>query len=285
MTTTDFQADNRTFQKSLETSGHRGFVGYALNEAVCDHSTLSRTRRLVDLETHREVFAWVLKVLADYDLVSGRTAGVDATTLEANAREGLRPDPAMRSIVRKDIRQNYQDFLTGLARASGIETPTREDLAKLDKTRKNKASNDDCENPFDPDARITKMKDGLTHLAHKAEHAVDMESGAVLAVTLQGADLGDTTTLLETITAATQNLRQVADVPRTTDKIDDNFMAEAVADITMYAQLLNSVSVGRRIACAPFLSCSIRFSWSQRPLAASTSSCAGVWRSLVMWKK
>jgi transposase len=200
----------------------RAFVGYALDEAVCDHSTISRTRRLIDLETHQEAFTWVLKVLADYDLVSGKTAGVDATTLEANA--------AMRSIVRKDTRQNYQDFLTDLARASGIQTPTREDLARLDKTRKNKASNDDWENPFDSDAKITKMKDGRTHLAHKAEHAVDMESGAVLAVTLNGADLGDTTTLLNTITAATENLREVADDPRTADKIDENFMAEAVAD-------------------------------------------------------
>src|SRR5208283_354393 len=180
------------------------------------------TRRLIDLETHREVFQWVLKVLADYDLVSGKTAGIDATTLEANA--------AMRSIVRKDTKQNYQEFLTELAKASGIQTPTREDLAKLDRTRKNKASNGDWENPHDPDAKIAKMKDGSTHLAHKAEHAVDMETGAVLAVTLQGADLGDTTTVMETIIAASENLREVADDERTQEKIDENWMSEAVAD-------------------------------------------------------
>ena len=200
----------------------RAFVGYRLDELSTEHSTISRTRRLIDLETHREVFAWVLKVLADYDLVSGKTVGIDATTLEANA--------AMRSIVRKDTQQNYQEFLTELAKASGIETPTREDLAKLDRTRKNKASNDDWENPHDPDAKIAKMKDGSTHLAHKAEHAVDMETGAVVAVTLQGANLGDTTTVMETIIAATENLREVSDDPRTQDKIDENFMSEAVAD-------------------------------------------------------
>jgi transposase len=200
----------------------RSFVGYALDESATDHSTISRNRRLIDLETHQDVFAWVLKVLADYDLISGKTAGIDATTLEANA--------AMRSIVRKDTKQNYQAFLTGLAQASGIPTPTREDLAKIDKTRKNKASNDDWENPHDPDARIAKMKDGSTHLAHKAEHAVDMESGAVLAVTLQGADLGDTTTVVETILAATQNLRALADDARVADKLHENPMSEAVAD-------------------------------------------------------
>jgi transposase len=200
----------------------RSFVGYRLDELSTEHSTISRTRRLIDLETHREVFQWVLKVLADYDLISGKTVGYDATTLEANA--------AMRSIVRKDTKQNYQEFLTDLAKASGIETPTREDLAKLDRTRKNKASNDDWQNPHDPDAKIAKMKDGSTHLAHKAEHAVDMETGAVLAVTLQGADLGDTTTVVETIIATTENLREVSDDQRTQDKIDERWMSEAVAD-------------------------------------------------------
>ena len=200
----------------------RAFVGYRLDELSTEHSTISRTRRLIDLETHQEVFRWVLKVLADYDLVSGKTVGIDATTLEANA--------AMRSIVRKDTKQNYQEFLTDLAKASGIETPTRDDLAKLDRTRKNKASNDDWENPHDPDAKIAKMKDGSTHLAHKAEHAVDMETGAVVAVTLQGANLGDTTTILPTIIATTENLREVSDDPRTEDKIDENFVSEVVAD-------------------------------------------------------
>ena len=200
----------------------RAFVGYRLDETSTEHSTISRTRRLIDLETHREVFQWVLKVLADYDLVSGKTVGIDATTLEANA--------AMRSIVRKDTKQNYQEFLTDLAKASGIETPTRDDLAKMDRKRKNKASNDDWENPHDPDAKIAKMKDGSTHLAHKAEHAVDMESGAVLGVTLQAANLGDTTTIMETIITATENLRELSDDPRTEDKIAENFMEEAVAD-------------------------------------------------------
>jgi len=179
----------------------RSFVGYRLDELSTEHSTISRTRRLIDLETHQEVFQWVLKVLADYDLISGKTVGIDATTLEANA--------AMRSIVRKDTKQNYQEFLTDLAKASGIETPTREDLARIDRKRKNKGSNDDWENPHDPDAKITKMKEGSTHLAHKQEHAVDMDSGAVIAVTIQPADEGDTTPWRATVEETYQNLNAV----------------------------------------------------------------------------
>ena len=115
-------------------------------------------------------------------LVKGKTVGIDATTLEANA--------ALRSIVRRDTGESYQEFLTKLAQASGIETPTRADLARIDRKRKKKGSNDDWTHPHDPDAKITKMKDGRTHLAHKAEHAVDLETGAIVAVTVQDADDG-----------------------------------------------------------------------------------------------
>lgn len=172
----------------------RDFVGIPLNEGAPDHTTISRTRRLIDVETHRQVFGWVLELLADGGLVKGKRIGIDATTLEANA--------ALRSIVRRDSGESYEDFLQGLAQQSGIATPTREDLARVDRKRKKKGSNNDWVNPHDPDARITRMKDGCTHLAHKAEHAVDMDTGAVVAVTLQEADLGDTTTVKETLVEA-----------------------------------------------------------------------------------
>jgi transposase len=169
----------------------RSFVRIALDESVPDHSTISRTRRLMDVETHQAVFQWVLQILAEKKLLKGTTIGVDATTLEANA--------ALRSIVRRDTGEKYEEFLTRLAQESGVATPTREQLAKLDRKRAKKGSNEDWKHPHDPDARITKMKDGRTHLAHKAEHAVDMETGAIVAVTLHGADEGDTKTIQETV--------------------------------------------------------------------------------------
>ncbi|HEV2200771.1 MAG TPA: transposase [Bryobacteraceae bacterium] len=179
----------------------RSFVRIALDESVPDHSTISRTRRLMDVETHQAVFQWVLAVLAENKLLKGTTIGVDATTLEANA--------ALRSIVRRDTGEKYDEFLTRLAKESGIETPSREQLAKLDRKRPKKGSNDDWTHPHDPDARITKMKDGRTHLAHKAEHAVDMETGAIVAVTLHGADEGDTETIQETVAEAGERITTV----------------------------------------------------------------------------
>src|SRR5207245_9797299 len=178
---------------------------HAKNSLVPYHPTISRTRRLIDVETHRVVFTWVQQRLVEAGLLKGKTVAIDATTLEANA--------AMRSIVRRDTGESYQAFLTGLAEASGIKTPTREALARLDRKRKKKTSNKDWTSPHDPDAKITKMKDGRTHLAHKAEHAVDLETGAIVAVTVQGADQGDTTTLGETATAAADQIEVVqADV-------------------------------------------------------------------------
>ena len=203
----------------------RSFVRIALDERVPDHSTISRTRRLMDVETHQAVFQWVLAVLAEKELLKGTTIGIDATTLEANA--------ALRSIVRRDTGERYEEFLTRLAKESGIETPTREQLAKLDRKRPKKGSNDDWTHLQDPDARITKMKDGRTHLAHKAEHAVDMETGAIVAVTLHGANEGDTETIQETVAEAGERIATVAadtDNDETAKRVSAEGPREVVTD-------------------------------------------------------
>src|SRR5487761_1442706 len=213
--------------RAADSLGLRRFLGVGLDEQPPDHSTISRTRRLIDVETHRKLFFWILERLAEQGPVRGKTVGLDATTLEANA--------AMRSIVRRDTGESYEEFLQGLARASGIATPTREDLARLDRQRKNKASNKDWVSAQDQDARITKMKDSRTHLAHKAEHAVDMKSGAVLAVTLQEADAGDTATVTETLAEAGENVAALIESeaekqPGEAPRVNLNGIEEAVAD-------------------------------------------------------
>ena len=203
--------------RAADSLGVRQFVRLGIEEAPPDHSTISRTRRLIDIETHRAVFTWIQQRLVTAGLLKGRTIAIDATTLEANA--------AMRSIVRRDTGESYQAFLTRLAETSGIKTPTREALARLDRKRKKKTSNKDWTNPHDPDAKVTKMKDGRTHLAHKAEHAIDLETGAIVAVTVQGADEGDTTSMIETVIAAAE---QVEDAQADVD--DPQPLEEVIAD-------------------------------------------------------
>jgi transposase len=200
----------------------RRFLGYNLDERTPDHSTLTRTRERLPLEVHAALFTWILEVLTRASLVKGKTLGVDATTLEANA--------AMRSIVRRDTSEGYQGFLERLARESGIETPTREDLVKLDRKRPKKGSNKDWQHPHDPDARIAKMKDGRTHMAHKVEHAVDLDTNAIVAVTLAPADEGDTDSLSSTLIATQDNLAQVARNRKAAKRLHTQVVSEIVTD-------------------------------------------------------
>ncbi len=183
--------------QASDTLSIREFLGYGLHESTPDHSTLCRTRQRIDLETHKKVFAWVLERLRAAGLAKGETVGVDATTLEANA--------ALNTLQRRNTREGYGEFIERLAASAGIETPTKEDLIEFDRRRKNKSlSNQEWEHPVDPDARVARMKDGATDMAHKAEHAVDLDSGALVGLTVQAADRGDTATLGPTLAAVAE---------------------------------------------------------------------------------
>jgi transposase len=184
----------------------REFLRLGERERVPDHSWLSRTRSRLPLEVHDQVFRWVLKRLAEHGLVKGERIGVDASTIEANA--------ALRTIVRRDSGEGYREMLTRMAKESGIETPAAEDLVRLDRKRKGKKlSNADWESPTDPDARIAKLKDGRTHLAYKPEHAMDLDTGAVVAAEMHLADQGDTATMPDTLNSAAEHLNAVDATP------------------------------------------------------------------------
>jgi transposase len=180
----------------------RNFLGLGLEEQTPDHSTLSKTRRLMNLGTHKAVFRWVLKRLAAEGLLSGKNLGVDATTLEANA--------ALKSIVRRDNGNSYDEHVAELMKAEGAVEPTPAERQRFDRKRKKSLSNQDWVNPHDQEARITKMKDGRTHLAYKAEHAVDLETGAVVALTVQPGDRGDTASMPATLGEAGCTVTEMA---------------------------------------------------------------------------
>jgi transposase len=172
----------------------RQFLSLGLDENTPDHVTISRTRRLIGGETHQLIFTWVLERLSQEGLIKGKTIGVDSTTLEANA--------AMKSIVRRDTGENYNAYLKRVAEAEGADATDTAALRRMDRKRKKKTSNEDWESPSDGEAEITKLKDGRTALAYKAENAVDMETGAIVAVTTHGGAAGDTATVAETVMEA-----------------------------------------------------------------------------------
>ena len=183
----------------------RTFLGVPLTEETPDHSSLTRVRDRFSLEVHVEVFRFVLGVASEQGLLKGKTVAVDATTLEANA--------AMKSIVRRDTGEDWNEYLKRLMQEEGLiekdDNPSDEELRRYDKQRKNKkVSNAEWVSETDPESRITKMKDSRTHLAYKAEHVIDLETEVVLAAEIYTADTGDTDTLVDSVMEAQTHLSE-----------------------------------------------------------------------------
>ena len=233
-----------------DSLGLREFLGLSLEERTPDHSTLSKTRRLMNLGTHKAVFRWALQRLAEEGLLSGKNLGVDATTLEANA--------ALKSIVRRDDGNSYDQHVAELMKTEGSEDPTPEQRQRFDRKRKKSLSNRDWVNPHDREARITKMKDGRTHLAYKAEHAVDLETGAVVALTVQPADRGDTASLPATLSEAGCTVTEMAgqaaqaDAAGPVERVSEVGVERVVADKGYHSKqaLQNLAEVGVRTVIA-----------------------------------
>jgi transposase len=183
-------ADSRSLQ---------AFLGYLPTEATPNHSSLTKVRRRLPQDVHERVFIWVLRLAEAKGLLKGKTVAVDATLLEANA--------AMKGIIRRDTGDDWKAYLRQLAAEAGLEDPSDEELRRFDRQRKGKkVSNEEWVSPADPDSKISKMKDGTTHLAYKAEHVVDLDSGLVLAAQVYPADEPDSATVVDSLLAAQVNL-------------------------------------------------------------------------------
>jgi transposase len=181
----------------------RSFLGLGVDGTVPDHSSLSRTRTRYDSEVYEEVFRFVLSMVEQAGLLKGRVVGVDSTYLRADA--------SMKAIVRRDTDEAYDAYLLRLAKESGIENPSAEDARRMDRARKKKTSNQDWRSPTDPDARIARLKDGRTKLAHKAELTNDLETGAILAAVVHPADQDDRKTISDSLDVAATNMEVVAE--------------------------------------------------------------------------
>ncbi len=193
-----------------DSNSLRDFLRLGTRDKVPDHSWLSKTRSRLPHEVHEQVFSWVLSLVAEGGLVKGDRIGVDGSTMEANA--------ALRTIVRRETGETYRQMLTRMAQDSGIATPRLDDLVRLDRTRKGKKlSNEDWTSPTDADAKIARMKDGTTHLAYKPEHAVDLDTGIIVAAPIHSSDEGDTTTLKPTLDEVEKNLSAIDLAPRRED--------------------------------------------------------------------
>ena len=237
----------------------RKFLGVPPGEESPDHSSLTVFRERLPLEVHKAVFAWVLQLAQEKKLLDGQTIAVDSTLLEANA--------AMKSIVRRDTGEDWQEFVTGLMREAGEippdETPTIDQIKRFDKSRKGKkVSNEDWVSPTDPDSRIAKMKDGTTHLAYKAEHAVDLATEMIVAAEVYHADQGDAHTLEDTVHTAQCNLQQSGSEVQVRDVVTDKgyHAAGTLADFAEHTPYRTYIS-------EPQLPADRTHTWTDKPPA------------------
>jgi hypothetical protein len=188
--------------KCADSLSAREFLGLATSKGAPDHSSMTYIRRRLPIEVYEQGFQMVLDVAREKGVLRGKTLAVDSTMLEANA--------AMKSMVHRVSQKTWRQYLMQLAKEAGIENPTDDDLRRMDRNRKGKkVSNEDWESPSDPDSRIARMKDGTTHFAYKAEHAVDVESDVIVAAQIYHGNDSDVETVLLTATAAQENLEAV----------------------------------------------------------------------------
>jgi transposase len=207
----------------------RTFLGVPLGEATPDHSTMSVTRKRLGPEVFDDMFRFVLTIAEEKRLLAGKAVGVDSTTLEANA--------AMKSIVRRDTGEDWRQYVMRLMREDGTiepdEEPSDDELRRYDKKRKKTVSNEDWVSKTDPDARITKLKDGRTHLAYKAEHVVDLESEILLAAEIHPADHADQQTLVDSVIEAKINLEAAGSEVEIAEVVaDKGYHANATLELT-----------------------------------------------------
>jgi transposase len=191
----------------------RSFLGVAVTARTPEHSSMTRIRKRLPEGVFEKVFGFVLEIAVEYGLLKGKTIAVDSTTLEANA--------AMKSLVRRDTGEDWKEYVRGLAAAEGIENPSDEELRRFDKKRKKKTSNKEWKSSTDPDSRVAKMKDGRTHMAYKAEHALDVESQLAVAAVIYRGDDGDAETLPVTVELARDQLKQAGAAKQVEEVVAD----------------------------------------------------------------
>jgi transposase len=188
----------------------RSFLGIDLSKGTPDHSSMTNTRQRLPEAVFWQVFGLVLKVAVEHKLLKGKTIAVDSTTLEANA--------AMKSLVRRASNEDWKTYVKRLMKAEGIDDPSDEEVRRFDRKRKKKTSNKEWKSSTDPDSRVTKMKDGRTHLAYKAEHAVELGSGLIVAPVVYRGDDADAETLAVTVEVAREQLQE-AGSPHQVDEV------------------------------------------------------------------
>lgn len=187
----------------------RAFLGYDIDEATPDHSSLSVIRGRLGTTIYQAAFELVLQGLREHGLFKGRNLGIDSSIIEANA--------SLRELVHRNTEEQYWDYVKRLAAEAGIDPDDTKAVRRFDKKREGrKTSNQDWVNPHDPDAKVGMTKHGACDMIYKPEHITDLDSGVIVAAEVRCGDEGDTVGLARRVLAAGEVLARICDDPKQT---------------------------------------------------------------------
>lgn len=191
----------------------RDFLHYELHEATPDHSSFTVIRQRLSPEVYEQVFELVLKALKTHKLLKGRRLGIDASVIEANA--------SLKSLEHRLTGEAYAEYVRKLAEAAGVDTSEPAAVRRFDRKRPGrKSSNDEWQNPHDPDAKIGRTKRGSTRMIYKPEHVVDLETGAIVDADVRPGDEHDTDNLTERLLGAEARINRTLGEPNDTERVE-----------------------------------------------------------------
>jgi transposase len=194
----DLPSERAIAARCADSIAIRQFLHYELTEATPDHSSLSIIRQRLDGPIYEQVFTLVLSALLEHGLLRGRNVGIDSSVMEANA--------SLRGLVNRNTGEAYWDYVKRLAAQSGIDPQDSAAVRKFDRKRPKKMSNQEWENPDDPDARIGPKKDGATDMIYKPQTVVDLDTGAIVGAEMLPGDQTDNKEVATAILEAQQNI-------------------------------------------------------------------------------
>lgn len=199
----DLPSERAIAARCADSIAIRRFLNYELEENTPDHSSLTIIRQRLGLETYQKVFTLCLQALQEHGLLRGKHLGIDSSVMEANA--------SLRALVNRNTAEQYWDYVKRLAAEQGIDPEDAAAVRKFDRQRPGKGSNQDWENPHDPDAKIGPRKHGGTDMIYKPETVVDLDTGAVVQAEVQPGDHTDHQGLATTILEAQQAINEARD--------------------------------------------------------------------------
>src|SRR5229473_2729999 len=201
----DLPSERAIAARCADSMSIRAFLNYELDEKTPDHSSFTVIRQRLGLDIYERIFTLTLQALRAHGLLRGKHLGIDSSVIEANA--------SLRALVHRNTEEQYWDYVKRLAAEQGIDPEDAAAVRRFDRHRPGKGSNQEWQNPHDPDAKIGRTKDGATDMIYKPEAVVDLDTGAIVQADVHPGDQADHKEMATRVLEAQQTINQACEQP------------------------------------------------------------------------